>query len=672
MRFWSPQSKQTASDFSFLEEIAKPAALIDPEGRVQACNNAFCDHAGAWGPDLIGKELDRILTPARPPATGGHVPPARAQHRLQIDGRKLQLVTLELPEAAVTDAVLEQAIDAVVSIGPRNNVTFFNKAAEDLWRLPRDKVLGRNVKMLVPQLMRHEHDAMIDRNRTMGENRIVGTMREVLIERADGSECTVGLTLSRVITPAGICYTAFLKDISALRAAERQFRETLDQALDAVVEIDDQNRVIFYNPAAEALWGYTREEVIGNNVSMLVPMRHRAGHDDMVNRNRITGVNRIVGSSREVELERKDGETRWASLSLSKIPRENGTITYTAFMRDITDEVARRAHVRLLSLVADETDNSVLITDASGRLIYVNSGFTRLTGYAPEDVMGRKPGEFLQGPETDPETVQRIRAALSEGKPFYEEILNYDSNGTPYWISLAINPVRDKTGQIDRYISIQTNITATKLASLEFARKLEAISQSAAMAEWNADGIALSANAYLQKYLGKKKLPALPELLGRTEISALEQSGEERKQIELVSGDGRRVFLDAYFLTLTDIKGTIQKYLMYGVDVTARAQAVEDTNAAVQDVTRSSKEISEVVETIEVIARQTNLLAMNASVEAARAGEAGRGFAVVASEVRSLAERAREAAESVNDKIGATRSRVERLAHTINRLNGGT
>lgn len=669
MRFWAPSANKTVSDHSFVDEISKPAVLLDEQDTIMVSNSAFSDLVGKWTDEIAGQTLEALLVTESLSASRGPNPPPQTRHHLQIDGKQRSLVTFELPVSRVQDDVLEQAMDAVVSIDTQNNVTFFNAAAETLWRMPREKILGRNVKALVPQLMRHNHDDMIERNRTTGENRIVGTMREVKIERADNTECTVGLTLSKVITGEGICYTAFLKDISALKAAEVRLRETLEQALDAVVEIDSENNVVFFNPAAERLWGYRKDEVIGHNVDMLVPPQHRAHHDELVNRNRRTGVNKIVGTSREVEFERKDGEKRWASLSLSKIPRDDGTITYTAFLRDITEELARREHFRLLSLVADETDNAVLITDASGRLIYVNSGFKRMTGYDLSEVKGRKPGEFLQGAETDKETVKRIRKALSQGVPFYEEILNYDKSNKPYWISLAINPVRDANGRIEKFISVQANITETKSASLEFARKLEAISKSAAIMEWRADGHGLSANAYIQNHLGDQPLPALSSLLDDTALAALNETGEQRHEITLTAEHDQEVIFDSYFLTLTDFSGTIQKYLMYGTDVTSRAHAVRDTNEAVQDVTQSSKEISEVVETIDTIARQTNLLALNASVEAARAGEAGRGFAVVASEVRTLAERAREAAELVNGKINSTRDRVARLAETINRLN---
>jgi len=669
MRFWSLNKDSLETDFGFIEAINKPSVLVDSSNTIVYANSLFNDLYMVGSKKISGQNFDKILQSE----TGNNCLPFieldKTRFSLPFIQQTLYLVCLEHLKENQNDAALEQAIDAVVSIDPNNNVVFFNAAAEKLWQISRSTILGRNVKHLVPHDMRHNHDSLVNRNRETGQNRIVGTMREVQIERADGTQLTVGLTLSKITTSTGICYTAFLKDISAIKAAETRLRETLEQALDAVVEIDANNNVVFFNPAAERLWGYSWDEVVGRNVDMLVPPQHQAEHDDLVNRNRSTGVNRIVGTSREVELFRKDGERRWVSLSLSKVPREDGSITYTAFLRDVTDEVLRREHIRLLSLVADETDNSVLITDADRRLIYVNSGFTRLTGYSPEEVMGRKPGEFLQGPETDPETVKRIRTALANGATFYEEILNYDKLGKPYWISLAINPVKNVSGVVDKYISIQANITSIKLTSLEFTRQLEAISKSAAMAEWDNNGRSIKVNAYMNSHLENRPLEDLHDILSPDAIIALNKSGEYRQEIELPRQNGDISIFDSYFLTLTDISGAVQKYLMYGSDTTSRAQAVKDTNDAVRDVTVSSREISVVVESINSIAMQTNLLALNASVEAARAGDAGRGFAVVAGEVRVLADRARQAAEQVNDKITATRDRVARLAETINRLS---
>ncbi|ODA36132.1 diguanylate cyclase [Veronia pacifica] len=239
------------------------------------------------------------------------------------------------------EQILRQAIDAVVSIDGDNNVTFFNSAAEALWGYDKEDVLGKNVKMLVPVEHQPNHDNYVNTNRRTGIDKIVGSAREIQLVRRDGTEVWVSLSLSRVTINNQLHYTAFVRDISEQRAAQDAINQTLSQALDAVVTIDSDNNVTFFNPAAEALWGYDAKEVIGQNVKMLVPVEIQANHDNLVNSNRSTGIDKIVGSSREVPIHRKDGTLFWGLLSLSKVVLDSGTI-YTAFVKDVTADVEQR------------------------------------------------------------------------------------------------------------------------------------------------------------------------------------------------------------------------------------------------------------------------------------------------------------------------------------------
>lgn len=124
----------------------------------------------------------------------------------------------------------------------------------------------------------------------------------------------------------------------------------IEHAIDAVVLIDETNAVTHFNAAAEQLWGYDRSEVLGKNVKMLVPMQHQANHDELIDANRRTGVDKIVGSSRDLQMTRRDGTQISVSLALSRMPLGK-SFGYAAFVRDISSEY--EALDKLLTKVDD-------------------------------------------------------------------------------------------------------------------------------------------------------------------------------------------------------------------------------------------------------------------------------------------------------------------------------
>jgi PAS domain S-box-containing protein len=139
----------------------------------------------------------------------------------------------------------------------------------------------------------------------------------------------------------------------------------------------------------------------------------------------------------------------------------------------------------LLSMVADESDTSVVITDAKGLIEYANPGFLALTGYEFDEVVRRTPGSFLQGKATDLAVARDIGEQLRSGGGFRGEILNYTKRGDPYWISLAISPIYGPEG-IHHFVSVQTDITQTKLNAIDFALRMNAIDLSNVVIEWDA------------------------------------------------------------------------------------------------------------------------------------------------------------------------------------------
>ncbi|ALP54286.1 hypothetical protein Tel_14665 [Candidatus Tenderia electrophaga] len=140
-----------------------------------------------------------------------------------------------------------------------------------------------------------------------------------------------------------------------------------------------------------------------------------------------------------------------------------------ARMTPAIDE-ATQAELRKLALVASRTEDAVIITDADGVIEWVNKGFTRISGFQLGEVVGKKPGEILQGPETDPATVQFMRERLRAGEGFRTEIINYGKQGEKYWLALEVQPVRDNSGRIINFIAIERDITQRKRATEELRR----------------------------------------------------------------------------------------------------------------------------------------------------------------------------------------------------------
>lgn len=127
----------------------------------------------------------------------------------------------------------------------------------------------------------------------------------------------------------------------------------------------------------------------------------------------------------------------------------------------------RGIDVRTLAMVAEKTDNLVIITDPRGFIEWVNQGFERTTGYTLEETLGKRPGQLLQGQETCKDTVKLIGNAIAEQRPITTEILNFSKSGRPYWLHINIQPIFDEGGELLHFVAIELDLTEQKAQEQE-------------------------------------------------------------------------------------------------------------------------------------------------------------------------------------------------------------
>lgn len=364
----------------------------------------------------------------------------------------------------------------------------------------------------------------------------------------------------------------------------------------AVIEFDLDGNILRANPNFCAALGYDEAEIRGRHHSMFVPEAER---DDAYRAfwQKLGRGEYDAGQYRRLG---KAGREVWIQASYNPVLGPDGKpFKVVKFATDITTQVKLREQAALLELVTNETDNSVIVCDARGLIEYTNPGFSRLTGYAAEEVKGKKPGDVLQGRNTDQDARRRIREKLDAGQPFYEEILNYKKSGEPYWISLAVNPVRDATGRVARFVSIQTDITETKRQQIDFNTRLDAISRSSAVIEFKPDGTVLYANENFcatvgyaldeikgkhhrlfvdAEYAASPEYRAFWDKLGRGEF----ESGKFRR----IGKGGREIWIQATYNPILDEDGKVVKVIKFASDVTVQELQAREQAQLVAEATR--------------------------------------------------------------------------------------
>ena len=247
-----------------------------------------------------------------------------------------------LESEARTRAILDAAVDAIITIDERGTVESLNPAADRLFGYSAAELIGKNVNVLMPEPYHREHDGYLENYRTTGQKKIIGIGREVVGRRKDSSTFPMHLAVSELRLGNRRMFTGIARDITDLKRAIRQLEESearsraiLGTAVDAIIAIDERGIIDQLNPAAERLFGYRAAELVGQNINALMPEPYHREHDGYLANYRATGQKKIIGIGRQVVGRRKDGTTFPMELAVSEVRLRERRL-FTGIVRDVT------------------------------------------------------------------------------------------------------------------------------------------------------------------------------------------------------------------------------------------------------------------------------------------------------------------------------------------------
>jgi len=272
-------------------------------------------------------------------------------------------------------AFLDAAPDAIVVVDIDGRIVAANPLAESMFGYDRRRLVGEQVEILVPDVYREAHHIDRAKYAHAPRTRPMGADRELRGRRANGDEFPVQISLSPIETDSGTLITSIIRDMTTQRLAEARFRGLLESAPDSIVVVDTSGVITIVNSETERMFGYERQELLGQPIEILVPERARGHHHTDRSAYSADPNTRPMGAGRPLAGRRKDGSEFPVEISLSPLRTEAETLVIS-IVRDVTErrlfeeqiQASLREKEALLREIHHRVKNNLQITSSLLRL----------------------------------------------------------------------------------------------------------------------------------------------------------------------------------------------------------------------------------------------------------------------------------------------------------------
>ncbi len=350
------------------------------------------------------------------------------------------------------------------------------------------------------------------------------TKAEVLINQKDGTKRWWSLDGVKISETS---FLAFSRDITESKNIQSKIKfqaDLLKNVGQAVIATDLQNIVIYWNNAAESIYGWTAEEALGQNIVSLTPSQTTKEQAASI----MKELNSGNSWSGEFLVKRKDGSTFMAYVTDTPIVGNNGKITgVIGISSDITERKLAEDTLRKLSSAVEQTVDSIIITDSEGLIEYVNHAFEVANGYTSDEVIGKTP-RILKSGKSDTSFYEKMWKTILSGKVFRGEMINKRKNGELYCEEKTISPIFDNNMQITHFVGSSVDITERKYAEQELIKAKVQAEESDRLKSAFLANMSHEIRTPMSGILGFTELLKEPKLSGEEQqeyIGIIEKSG---------------------------------------------------------------------------------------------------------------------------------------------------
>ena len=232
--------------------------------------------------------------------------------------------------------ILEASVDAVIVVDTAGDIVFVNRRAETLFGYAPSELIGQPVEILLPESQRAAHVGHRQSYERSPHERPLVSGLNLRALRKDGESFSAEIALTPLDTNDGMMIASTIRDLAADRSSERYFRNLIESAPDAMIIVDHVGKILIVNQQTENMFGYTRGELIGQPIEMLLPdsvrTRHRVHRDTYLEKPKV----RPMGSGMALTGLRKNGEEFSVEISLSPVS-DGRTVNVASVIRDVTE-----------------------------------------------------------------------------------------------------------------------------------------------------------------------------------------------------------------------------------------------------------------------------------------------------------------------------------------------